>query len=417
MLTDIQCKTAEKRAAPYKLADGQGLFLLVTTSGYRSWRMKYRFEKKEKLLTFGPYPQIGLKEVRRMAEDARRVLRAGLDPATAGKSLSANVDLSRRFETIAREWHALQSSIWSAKYAEDVLRSLEDYVFPTVGSLDIAAIRSDQVLTIVRAIEARPAVETARRVRQRISAIFSYAIADSKATSDPAAVIVGALQPLIKGRQPALLTIEEARALLIAAEDSIAHPITKLMSRFIALTAVRPGVVRFLPWTELLDLDGPAPLWHVPAERMKLIVERKQNDRFDFLVPLARQAVEVLTVARTFSAKSKVVFPSERNVNRPMSENAVGYLYNRLPAYRGRHVPHGWRSTFSTLMNGRAQDMDRPADRAIIDLMLAHLPSGVESKYNRAAYMPRRRALAQEWADVLLDGLRPASSLLEGRRR
>ena len=417
MLTDIQCKAAEKRATPYKLADSQGLFLLVTTSGFRSWRMKYRFEKKEKLLTFGPYPQIGLKEARRLAEEARRVLRAGLDPSTAGKSLSTETDRSRQFETIAGEWHLLQKAIWSEKYAEDVLRSLADYVFPTIGTLDIAKVRSDQVLAIVRAIEARPAIETARRVRQRISAIFGYAIANSKATSDPAAVIVGALQPLIKGRQPALLTIEEARALLIAAEASIAHPITKLMSRFIALTAVRPGVVRFLPWAELLDLDGPAPLWHVPAERMKLIVERKQNDRYDFLVPLSRQSVEVLTVARTFSARSKIVFPSERNVHRPMSENAVGYLYNRLPEYRGRHVPHGWRSTFSTIMNGHAQDLDRPADRAIIDLMLAHLPSGVESKYNRAAYMPRRRALAQEWADMLLDGLRPAEALLEGKRR
>jgi integrase len=417
VLTDIQCRKAEPADKPYKLVDGKGVYLLVTPSGYRSWRMKYRFEKKEKLLTFGPYPEVGLKEVRQRVEDARRMLRAGLDPAAAGKAASGEVDPGRRFETIARAWHSLQTSIWSEKYAEDVLRSLVDYVFPTIGSQDIATIKSDQVLAIVRAIEDRPAIETARRVRQRISAIFGYAIADSKATSDPAAVVVGALKPLIKGRQPALLTIEEARGLLVAAEASVAHPITKLVSRFIALTAVRPGVVRFLPWAELQDLDGTAPLWHVPAERMKLIVERKQNDRYDFLVPLARQAVEVLTVARTFSARSKIVFPSERNVNRPMSENAVSYLYGRLPAYRGRHVPHGWRSTFSTIMNGHAQDMDRPADRAIIDLMLAHLPSGVESKYNRAAYMPRRRAIAQEWADMLLDGLPPAVSLLEGKRR
>ena len=377
--------------------------------------MKYRYQQKEKLLTFGPYPQVGLKEARRMREDARRLLREGIDPGT--KQTAGAIDTSRQFETIARNWHSQQSAIWTPPYAFDVMRSLTEYVFPVIGTQDIATVRSDQVLAIVRTIEARPAIETARRVRQRISAIFGYAIADSKATSDPAAVIIGAMQPLITKLYPALITLEDARAFLIAAEASTAHPITKLASRCLALTAVRPGVVRPLPWSEITGLDGKSPLWQIPAERMKLRKQRKQDERYDFLVPLARQTVELLKVAATLSGKSIFVFPSKHNVNAPMSENAIGYFYNRLSAYRGRHVPHGWRSTFSTIMNGHAMDRDRPADRAVIDLMLAHLPAGVESKYNRAAYMPRRRVLAQEWADMLLDGLPPAAALLTGPRR
>ncbi|MFD1949897.1 tyrosine-type recombinase/integrase [Sphingomonas arantia] len=162
MLTDIRCKAAEKRAAAYKLADGEGLYLFVTTTGFRSWRLKYRFQQKEKLLTFGPYPKVSLKDARRMRDDARRLLHDGQDPGA--KATPQDVEHSRKFETIAREWHALQSAIWTPHYADDVIRSLMDYVFPVIGQQDIATVRSDQVLTIVRTIEARPAIETARRV-------------------------------------------------------------------------------------------------------------------------------------------------------------------------------------------------------------------------------------------------------------
>ncbi|WP_328805482.1 hypothetical protein [Sphingomonas albertensis] len=149
---------------------------------------------------------------------------------------------------------------------------------------------------------------------------------------------------------------------------------------------------------------------------MKLKVARKQDDRFDFLVPLSRQAMDVLRAARAFAPRGPLVFTSQRHAHKPISENAIGYFYNRL-AVRARHVPHGWRSTFSTVMNERTQALDRPGDRAIIDLMLAHIPDGVEATYNRAAYLPRRIEIAQEWADLLLDGFAPAAELLEGPRR
>lgn len=418
MLTELRCRQAKAADKNYKLADARGLYLFVTTTGFRSWRWKYRVGGKEKLLVLGSYPELSLAIAREDRDTAARLLKAGTDPSVDRKQTAAirHAEHATTFEAVAREWHAQQISSWVAVHASDVLNSLEKDVFPYIGSTPIAAVTSPMVLQLVRRIEERPSVETARRVRQRISAVYGFAMASGYATSDPAIAIRGAMRPLIKKRQPALASLEEARALLIAAEASPAHPMTKLASRLLALTALRPGVLRTTGWAELEDLNEDAPVWRIPADRMKLKVARKQDDRFDFLVPLSRQAVEVLRAARAFAPRGPLVFPSQRHAHKPISENAIGYFYNRL-SVRARHVPHGWRSTFSTVMNERAQVLDRPGDRAIIDLMLAHIPEGVEAKYNRAAYLPRRSQIAQEWADLLLDGFAPAADLLEGPRR
>ena len=419
MLTDAQCRNARSQGRDYKLSDGGGLYLFVTAQGYRSWRMKYRFALKERRLVFGPYPEVSLAEARRRRDEARAQLRDGLDPGVVRKQRAAASVLAEAnsFELIARHWHSTQLPRWVPVHAADVIESLEQHVFPEIGRLPITAITAPMILKIVRAIEARPAIETARRVRQRISAIFSFAIANGIAVADPAAPIRGAMAPLIKGRQPALRSLDQARALLEAVESAPAHPTTKLASRLLALTAVRPGVLRSTPWHEMPTRKASEAIWQIPAERMKLVVERKSDPAFDFLVPLSRQALEVIEAARDLNGRCPYVFPNTRHAHRPMSENAIGYMYNRLPDVRGRHVPHGWRATFSTIMNERAIEQQNAGDRAVIDLMLAHVPPGVEGLYNRAAYLPRRRELAQEWADMLLDGFPPASDLLEGPRR
>jgi integrase len=149
---------------------------------------------------------------------------------------------------------------------------------------------------------------------------------------------------------------------------------------------------------------------------MKGKAAQRANPSYEFIVPLPRQAVDIVRAALSLSNGAPLLFPSNRHAHRPMSDNALSVMYRRLPEFAGRHVPHGWRSTFSTIMNERAQQLDRPGDRAVIDLMLAHAPSGTEAVYNRAAYMKRRRELAQEWADLLLEGLPPASTLLDGPR-
>lgn len=414
MLTDLDCRTARAKDKPYKLSDARGLHLYVTPSGFRSWRWKYRHDGKEKRIVFGSYPEMKLSEARAARDDAARVLRDGKDPGAERKKAPI---ASSTFEAIAREWHELQKVRWVPRHAEDVLGSLITYIFPKLGSRAIDSITPPDVLEVLRVIEKKPAVETAHRVCQRMSAVFVFGIASGIASNDPAAIVQGALQPVRKGRQPAFRRIEDARALLTESEKQPGQPLVKIASRLLALTVVRPGVIRFAQAHELEDLDGEAPIWRIPPEKMKLSFERKDDPSFEFIVPLSAQAVELFKLAIAETQRLPYLFPNTRHAHRPISDAAIGAMYNRLPTFRGRHVPHGWRATFSTVMNEIAERENRPADRAVIDLMLAHKPKGVEAAYNRAAFMERRREIAQRWADMLVKDLAPAESLLEGPRR
>jgi integrase len=429
VLTEPQCRSARPREKAYKLADSKGLYLFVSGTGYRSWRWKYRFAGKEKRLVFGPYPEVGLKQARDLRDDGRQLLRQGIDPgARRREAATAAAIAGETVEKVGRRWHAAQAALWKSKHAADVLHSLAEWVFPArsaawlwegrFGELPIAAVRPRHVRAVLKAIEDRGAIETAHRVRGRLSAVFAMAIAEELAESDPAGAVAKALQPVRKGRMPALETLHQARAFLRDIEAMPAHPVTKLASRLLALTVVRPGVIRFTPReAEFTGLGGKAPLWTVPAARMKLELAESEDPAFDFLVPLSAQAADVVRVAQRLAGGSLWLFPQVRFPRRPISENALSYAYKRLTEWRGRHVPHGWRSTFSTIMNELAAVRDRPGDRQVIDLMLAHAQAGVEPIYNRAAYMPRRREIAQEWADMLLEGFPPAEALLEGPRR
>jgi integrase len=428
MLTDLKAKKAAPQDKDYKLTDSGGLYLYVTTKGYKSWRFKYRFGGKEKRLTFGPYPEVPLIEARDRRDAARRELREGRDPMVAARKrqLLRSGDEIATFESVARRWHKIQTPRWAPIHAADVIRSLERDVFPAIGSLPIQEIDVQLTLVALRQIEQRGSLETAKRIRQRMSAVFVFGISEGICINDPAAIVTKALQPARKkSRQPALTIIPDLQKLLIAAEASGASPVTKLASRLLALTAVRPGIVRGTSWAEFegIDWDTDEPgdldeaLWRIPAARMKLDLERKEDSAFEHIVPLSRQAVEVLLAMRPLTKRMRYAFPSARHSHQSISENAIGYLYNRV-GYHGRHVPHGWRAAFSTIMNERAERLGRPSDRAVIDLMLAHVPPGtVEGAYNRAAYMDRRREMSQEWADLLTEGLQPPSALLLGPRR
>lgn len=428
MLTDLKVRQAKSREADYKLADAGGLYLFVTKAGSKSWRFRYRFAGAEKRLVFGLYPEVSLAEARAKRDDARRLLRDNRDPSLEVKKLrlAAAADREATFEKVAREWHALQSPRWASHHSWDVLASLKREVFTQIGSIPLKEIDAPIVLAVLRKIEKRGAIETARRVRQRISAVFVHGISTGICSNDPAALIAGALQPLPrKGRQPAITEIEDLRDLLRKVESSGAAPVTKFASRLLALTAARPGVIRGVKWCEFEGINWSAPhpeeaelpLWRIPAERMKLTLDRKDDEAFDHLVPLSPQALQVLAAIRPLTGRLNYVFPCARHLHRPLSENALGYLYNRC-GYHGRHVPHGWRAAFSTIMNERAERAGRPGDRAVIDLMLAHVPTNkVEGAYNRAAYMERRREIAQEWADLLIDGLASPSELLQAPRR
>lgn len=419
MLRDLVCKSAKGRDKPYKLADSHGLYLYVTPKGCRSWRWNYRFQGKSGTRTLGTYPETSLSDARLARAELDKLRRNGTDPSIGTKlALAALRDAEvRTFEAAAREWHARRRATLTPQHAENILSGLEKEVFPHFGNLNVKDIKSSMVLAALKPIIDRGAIDRAHRTRQFIASIFDFAISSDWAESNPASRLKGALPAKRNGRQPALRSVEDARALLQTVEAEPAYPLTKLVSRMLAITAVRSFPLRMAEPHEFEDLDGEQPIWRIPAAKMKLDVEQKRQEALDFIVPLPPQAVEIVKFAMAFSPGAKYVFPSSRHYHKPMSENAISSMYRRLPRFASRHVPHGWRSTFSTVMNERAQEMDRPNDRAVIDLMLAHKPTGVEAAYNRSHYMARRRQIAEEWANLLLDGLPPAASLLEGRRR
>lgn len=420
MLTELQVRKAQGAAKAYKLSDSGGLFLHVAVTGSRSWRLKYRHGGKEKLLTLGTYPKVSLRAARVGRDEAKLMLGDGRDPGAEKKLKRAGlaVDSANTFEVIARQWYAMEKDRWVEQHADDVLRSLERDIFPGLGNQAIKDVTPAAVLSVLRPIESRGAIETAKRIRQRMSAVFVFGIASGICDADPAAIVTKALKPLgPKGRQPAVVDLEELRALLAKVEAENASPVTLLAHRMLALTAVRSGTLREAQWEEFEDLNGDNPLWRIPASKLKLAKHAKLDGGRDHLVPLPPAAVEVLRAVKPLTGNALYVFPNHRRSHQPMSENAIGYLLNRA-GYHGRHVPHGWRSAFSTIMNEKAVSADQHSNRWVIDAMLGHVPQDkVEGVYNRAEHMKRRREIAEDWADLLTEGLAPAAMLLGTARR
>lgn len=424
-LTDAACRKAKPREKDYKLSDAGGLYLFVTTKGARSWRFKYRFGEKERRLTFGLYPEVSLLDARDRRDEARKLVREHKDPGVelAKVKAAAQAPTGVTFRAYAEQWVAEQAGRWSKVHREKSSRALERDVYPDFGDLPLAAINGPMILRALRKVEERGAIDTAKRIRQHVSGIFAKAVSEELIPVDPAASLGKALLPLpTKRKQPARTDITKARAVLAAVEEpkSTAGPLVKLASRLLALTAVRPGIVRGAVWDEFegidwaADDDAPAALWRIPADRMKLALENKDEQAFDHYVPLPRQAVDAARAVRRLTGRISFLFPNGRSNLRPMSENALSYAYARA-GHSGRHVPHGWRASFSTIMNEWAAEHGREGDRAVIDGMLAHLPKGIsaaEMAYNRALHMKRRRELAAIWADMLCEGLAPAMDLL-----
>lgn len=423
MLTDAKLRAAKAGDKAYKLSDGEQLYLHVSTAGGRVWRLNYQFGRNDKgkaiqkTLTIGNYPAISLKDARHARDTAKSLLAKGIEPKPVDlfDRAPAPVDARPTFRQVGLSWHALQTRRWSKVHGEDVMGNLECDVFPALGHQPIDDIQAPAILKLLQEIVERGAIETAHRTRQRISAIFVYGIATDQATRDPAASLAIALPKKPKAKpQAAVTTISELRQLVIDCEAERCRAPTKLALRLLALTAVRPNELHGARWAEFEDLDGHSPLWRIPAHRMKGDADRKGEIDGDHLVPLAPQSVTILKVMQSLTGDLPIIFPSDRHAHRQMSENTLRALLIRAGYYQ-RHVPHGFRSAFSTIMNARCERAWRAAghngaspDRAIIDLMLAHVPKDkVEGAYNRAAYMERRREIAVEWADLLLQDMWP----------
>ena len=390
MLTNAAAKAAGARSRAYKLHDQGGLHLLVRPTGTKSWQQKYRWQGREKLLTLGQFPEIGVPRARMLQAEAKELLETGQDPSRATTK-------TETLEQLARAWYLAKLPAWSPEHAADVLASLENDIFPELGARDAGSIGPRELLNAVRAIEARGRRVRAHRVRQRLAEIFAFGKAEGLVDDNPAADLGAAMiAPPPASPHPALTTIADCRALLDACDRDGARPVTVLASRFLALTAVRLDAVRGMVWAEV-DLD--ARLWTVPSGRMKLSRAKKGDSRHDHAVPLSAAAIAVLErVSEGGHVRAEqLVFPG-RGGTEPIGAGAIRELYVRA-GFAGRHVPHGWRASFSTILN---EEMG-PEWRFDIDAALAHAGKGkVEAAYNRSVQLDRRREVFDRWGELLI---------------
>lgn len=406
MLTDSKIRSAKKQNKPYRLTDSKGLYIHVSITGSKNWYVRFVLNDKKSQVAIGSYPDMSLAEARIERDQVKKLVKAGHNPVVEKKRIAEPSESlhQNNFETVARNWHKSRSSLWTPHHAKDVLHSLEKDIFPALGSKPLNEITAPMVLNALKMIEARGAIETAHRIRQRMSDIFVFGIANGLCENNPAAIIAPALLPVKRSRQPAIIELKAAHEMLKRVDEEPAHPITKLALRFLLLTVVRPGELRFAKWDQFEDLDTDNPVWRIPSENMKM--------KREHVVPLSPMAVEVLKILQAFSGNFPYAFPNTRALAKPMSENALGYLLNRA-GYHKVHVPHGFRAMFSSIMNEQF-----PQDRHVIDLALAHAPKDqVEGAYNRTTHFERRKVLAKEWEKIITQDLKPVSYLVTGLRK
>ena len=413
-LTDKACKNLKATSPEPRLADGGNLYLHALPGGTKSWRFRYRFAGKQKQIVLGTYPELSLAAARKARNELQALVIDGQDPSVVRhqEKVTKRAEALDSFELVAREWHREATSDRAPRYARQILERFERHVFKEFGAIPIKKVTAPMVLDAIRKIEKTGALEMAHRVRIHVSDVFVWAISSGLAETDPAALIKKALKPREPELRPAMLTVLNAQRVLRNSEaTSGVYWGVRLASRLLALTAARPGVVWMAARSEFEGLDGPKPIWRIPADKMKLTRSQKKDATYEFIVPLSKQAVAVVKVAMLLSHSKTWLFPGMTKADKPISPSTVSKHYREV-GFTGKHVPHGWRATFSTVMNERAALADRKDDREIIDLMLAHVQEGVEIIYNRYLYMPRRRELAQEWADLLLDGFPPPGAIM-----
>ena len=398
MLSDTRVRAAKPREKAYKLYDERGLFLFVTPTGGRLWRLKYRVRDREKLISLGAYPDVGLKRAREKRDEARKLLADGVDPSAERQE--RRTALLETFEGVAEEWLELQSKSLAAETISILGTRLKSALYPYLGSRPITAITAQELLGALRRIEARGRHETAHRVRALAGRVLRYAVATGRAQHDVAADLKDALAP-VKSRNFASVTDPVRVGELMRAIDGYTgHPVTALALKLAPLVFVRPGELRAAEWTEF---DLLAAEWRIPGARMKM------GD--PHIVPLSRQALAILRELEPLARGGRYLFPSLRTRDRPMSNNTINAALRRLGYTSQEQTGHGFRTMASTLLN----EQGFPPD--VIELQLAHSDRNkVRAAYNKAQRLSERRKMMQAWADYL-DGLRAGANVIPIRRQ
>lgn len=385
-LTDKQAKTAEAREKTYRLTDEKGLYMEVTTKGQKYWRLKYRFGGKEKRLAIGVYPEVTLKQARLDRENARQLLREGIDPSANKKAMKSSTasDSLNSFAAVAKEWMETRLHDKTEGHRRRVSRAIDNDLLPKIGHLTISEISAPTLLQAIRAIEERGAIETAHRTKQIAGQIFRYAVATGRAQRDPSSDLKGALKNPIKKHFAAITDPKEVGLLLSAIDDYSGSFQVKVALKLSALWFIRPGELRHLEWGHI----------NQDAKRVELISEKTKQQH---IVPICKQAQALLNQLEALRGKSSYIFPSNRGASRCMSENTLRVALRAMGYSNEQMTPHGFRAMARTLL-------DEALDYRIewIEQQLAHTVKDPNGRaYNRTKHLAQRTEMMQRWADYL----------------
>ncbi len=385
-LTDTAIRTAKPAIKPRKLFDAGGLYLEVSPTGGKWWRLKYRYNGKEKRLSLGVYPDVPLKVARNKRDEARKLLAAGTDPSENRKAIKSGrmERAANSFEVVAREWFAKYSPNWAKTHADKIIQRLERDVFPWLGGRPVADIAAPELLAAMRRIEARGALESAHRTLSNCGQVFRYAVATGRAARDPSGDLRGALPPYKRDHFAAITDPKRVGQLLREIDGYQGTFAVNCALRLAPLVFVRPGELRLAQWA---DVDLDAAEWRYTA--------RKTDT--PHIVPLATQAVAILRELHAVTGHGQYLFPGGRSPKRAMSDNAILAALRRMGIGKEEMSGHGFRAMARTILDevlGVRPDL--------IEHQLAHAvrdPNG--RAYNRTAHLPERRKMMQQWADYL----------------
>jgi integrase len=382
-LTDTEIRKTKATASAYRLSDGGGLYLWITPAGGKLWRWKYRFEGREKLMSFGGYPDVPLALARERHSAARKLMATGTDPMAERKAEKAASENS--FQSVAHLWLTHWQDGKSPRHVDYVKRRIDTDILPRLGARPIALIAAPELVAMTKAIQDRGARDIAKRALETTGQVFRFAIAHGYATRNPASEIRPS--DILKSARKvnyARVDARELPELLRAIEVYQGTHVTRLALKLIALTFVRTSELIGAKWTEF-DLNGSR--WDIPAERMKM--------RMPHIVPLAKQALDVLNTLQTLTGQSEWLFPGDRNAKKPMSNNTILKALERM-GYKGHMTGHGFRGLASTILHEQGYNHEH------IELQLAHAPrNAVSAAYNHALYLEPRAKMMQCWADYL----------------
>jgi integrase len=383
--TIASLKSLKPKNRPYKKSDGEGLFVLVSTSGSKLWRLAYRYDGKQKTLALGSFPKTGLAEARQKRDAAKAILALGRDP---GKTSLDDVAAENSFEAVAHEWFENKRGSLADSYSGRLIDRLKQDVFPVIGHRPIDEIDAPEILKVLRKVEERGVYETAKRLRQTISQVFRYAIATGRASRDPAVDLRGALKTPGRPSHHAMIEPKELPEFFVKLDQYDGEKQTALAIELIMHTMVRTKELRFTEKIEF-HLDGESPYWRIPAERMKI------SGGGDHIVPLTPTSLSLVNELIRLSGDSQWLLPSAGG-RKPISENTMLYALYRM-GYHSRATVHGFRRLASTVLNESGL-----FEWDWIEKQLAHEPRNqVRAAYNAAQYLTHRQQMMGWWSDWL----------------